>query len=94
MNTRQQALAARRALLVTKSARQREDLTLDLEAWQAYAMTVDHWWQLVYRYRLMLALAAGFGAVVGLRNRRALMPWLSRGWFAWGLLRSLRAVRG
>jgi hypothetical protein len=93
MTTLQQALAARRALLVTKSARQREDLTQELEAWQARAVSIDRWWAAIYRYRLMVAVAAGFTAVVGLRKRRALMTWLRRGWFAWGLLRSLRAMR-
>ena len=93
MTTRQRALAARRALLVTKSARQREDLTGELQAWQVRALTVDHWWQTIYRYRLIFGVAAGFGVVVGLRKRRALLPWLRRGWLAWGLLRSVRAAR-
>src|SRR5438067_705098 len=57
------------------------------------ALTVDHWWQPIYRYRLIFAVAAGFGVVVGVRKRRALLPWLRRGWFAWGLLRSVRAAR-
>jgi hypothetical protein len=79
---------------VIRSARQREDLTAELVAWHARAVTADRRLAMIYRYRVLIAFAAGFGAVVGLRGRRPLLPWLKRAWMAWGLLRTLRATRG
>lgn len=93
MSRRGRALAARRALLITRSAEQRAAIELELSAWRERAFAVDRLLQTIYRYRALVAVALGITTFFGLRHRRGIFHWGKRLWPVWGLLRALRSAR-
>jgi hypothetical protein len=93
MSERSRALAARRALLLMRSADQRTTLAYELGAWQACANLADQWYERLRRFRFVVAAVAAIVAIAGARSRHRVARWLRAGSVALGVLRALRARR-
>lgn len=93
MKTRLVKLAAERELLIARSDEQRAALSRQVETWRRPAAVVDQGAAVVaYLDSHPQSVAVVTALIAALWPRRT-VKWVSRGWFAWRLVRTLARLR-
>jgi hypothetical protein len=91
MNKKLLKLAKRREQLVATAESQRTQLAQALEVWRAPLAMADQGLAVIaYIKTHPILLAGGSAILLKILRPKRISKWLSRGWFAWSLMRKLQ----